>query len=174
MSSMSGTASTGCDSTAERELAEVEGEAAQAQASPGCLSSATVLLANPDHGFKREAAFLDPQTKVLLVGKHSQCLGMPGLWGQLLVSLSTELMGLQCLATTEVSSAQGEGLSPRSSFVCRMVLTQLVSGGKHTLAGYAGTGYFLGACLRSGASTCGVRFPLSQLSWLWERCLAVH
>lgn len=60
MSSMSGTASTGCDSTAERELAEGGGEAAPAQASPGFLSSAAVLSANPDHGFKREAAFLDP------------------------------------------------------------------------------------------------------------------
>lgn len=109
---MSGTASTGCDSTAECELAEGGGESALGQMSPSCLSSAAMLFANPDHGFKWEATFLDPQTKVWLAGKHPQCLGMPRLWGQLPVHLSSELMGLQSLATTEVSSARGRGLSP--------------------------------------------------------------
>lgn len=126
---------------------------------PSCLSSAAVLLANPDHEFKWEAAFLDLQTKAWLAGKHPQCLGTPGLWGQLPVYLSSELMGLQCLAATEVSSARGRGLSPPSFCTCRTVLTQPVSGGKHTLAGDAGADYFLGACVRSGASMCGVRFP---------------
>lgn len=63
MSSTSGTACTGCDSRAECELAEGGGEAAQGRASLCCLSSAAVLLGNPDHGFKWEAAFLDLQTK---------------------------------------------------------------------------------------------------------------
>lgn len=67
------------------------------------LSSAAVHLTNPDHGFKWEAAFLDLQTKVWLAGKLPQCLGMPRLWEQLPVHPLSELMGLQCLATTEVS-----------------------------------------------------------------------
>lgn len=46
------------------------------------------------------------------------------LWGQLPECPSSELMGLQCLATTEVSSAQGGGLSPPSLCACRAVLTQ--------------------------------------------------
>jgi len=71
-----------------------------------------VLSANPDHRFRWEAAFLGLQTKAWLVGKHPQCLGTPRLRGQLPVRLSSELMGLQCLATTEVLSAPGGGLSP--------------------------------------------------------------
>lgn len=86
-------------------LPEGGGEAALAQASPSCLSSAAMLLANPDHEFKWEAAFLDLQTKAWLAGKHPQCLGAPRLWGQLPVRLSSELVGLQCVVTTEVLSA---------------------------------------------------------------------
>lgn len=67
------------------------------------LSSAALHLANPDHGFQWEAAFLDLQTKVWLAGKLPQCLGMPRLWEQLPVHPLSELMGLQCLAATEVS-----------------------------------------------------------------------
>lgn len=97
MSSTSVTASTGCGSLAECELARRPGESA------GCLSSAAALLANPDRGFKWEAAFLDPQTKAWLAGKHPHCLGMPGMREQLPVHPLWELMGLQCLATAEVS-----------------------------------------------------------------------
>lgn len=97
MSSTSVTASIGCGTTAECELARRPGE------SSGCLSSAAVLLANPDRGFKWEAAFLDLQTKAWLAGKQPLCLGMPRVREQLPVHPLPELMGLQCSATAEVS-----------------------------------------------------------------------
>lgn len=68
-------------------------------------------------------------------------------------------MGLQCLPTTEVSSARGGGLPSPSSCARRAVLAQLVAAAEHLLSGDAGDGDFLGACVRSGAWVCDIRFP---------------